>query len=141
MTLEDALHLEIAEAQSRYAYLYDLPDDHWKTPEEFEADRGGDCEDWASYCITRACRRVLTLMPTLPEPVGMILGDLQNRPDLTNPRHAWIGLGPDLMRLWFEPTPGYPNLFGAPWQYNRTPLYARRFEPGVGFIEPLHFTT
>ncbi len=130
MTIEEALHLEIGAAHRQYVYLSDGPDDHWKTEAEFERDGGGDCEDWSAVCIIRACRRVLATVPVLPEPVGMIIGDV---PD----RHAWIGLGPDLSRVWFEPTPGYPCVSGAPWTFSRTPLYARYFEPGRGFVAPV----
>lgn len=128
MTLEEALHLEIAEAQRRYVYLLDGPNDHWKLEAEFERDGGGDCEDWSAYVVIRACRRVLLVAEALPEPIGMIIGDVPGR-------HAWVGLGPGFGRRWFEPTPGYPVVAGAPWTFARTPRYARRFEPGVGFLD------
>ena len=128
MTLEEALHLEIGAAHRSYVYLLDGPDDHWKTEAEIEADGGGDCEDWSAFCIIRACRRVLLTVPTLPETIGMVIGDAPGR-------HAWIGLGVDLSRLWFEAGPGAPFVSGKPWQFSRTARYGRRFVPGIGFLD------
>lgn len=37
------------EINEKFKYIPDAAHDHWKLPEEFEADGGGDCEDYAIY--------------------------------------------------------------------------------------------
>lgn len=129
MTIEEALHAAISHAHARFIYIKEAPDDKWKQLEEFEADGGGDCEDWCAACIEVACRNT----GSVHDEVSMVIGDTPDG------RHAWISVDND--RIWFEPTPGYPIVSGKPWVFHRTPLYKRRFVQGVGFIEPKTYVT
>ena len=46
MTVKDAWR-----ATAKFTYISDGSKDYWKSPKEFEADGGGDCEDFCIYFI------------------------------------------------------------------------------------------
>lgn len=51
----ETLGVPLAEAWARAASFRYMPEDgtldYWKSPNEFEADGGGDCEDFAAYMV------------------------------------------------------------------------------------------
>lgn len=80
MNLKDKCDQVFYESMDNYRYMKDTSIDYWKTPAEFEADGGGDCEDfaiWQREALTTLDVPVssiwLTQVPYLPHESHIIL--------------------------------------------------------------------
>lgn len=71
---------ELFEKDTGYRYMKDTSFDYWKTPQEFEEDGGGDCEDWCIWWRQQLIRKGIpevdirmTWIPWTPKESHIIL--------------------------------------------------------------------